>query len=497
LKELVAKDQVRLGLARCFQLALSGMSHRLFRASITIAILALAVAFLSHMLAFSVVERETQRNAWNELRESRLLGEIVSRTANVDTPRAITAGLASEDAHRLREYRAWSGVSAERFERARSAARSFEQFEVYLVKTGAAQRAALFGDETTDEAAALLAEPGQFDHFLLQLSAFGLRVPLGSELRLKAFVFSERPLLSEVVASIAAGHTRAIAQLGAGVAGADAISSVSAQGGQLFANPPANLRAAARAQGFDTALWAMPELTAFATRMQDRADVEHVLVTDPTRSELARELDVPPADISLARVLAYVSGSERRAASISAILTRGGAKHLDATKASALARDFVRTQQVELAAGSDAPTTNAWFGISTRNLWLVLLSFLVCGVGVANAMLMSVGERFAEIATMKCLGALDGFVMTLFLFEAVIQGVIGGVIGLILGALLALGRGFAEYGGLLGAAHGAAGQVALALGAALVLGVLLAAFAAVGPSFVAARLSPMEAMRVD
>jgi putative ABC transport system permease protein len=127
----------------------------------------------------------------------------------------------------------------------------------------------------------------------------------------------------------------------------------------------------------------------------------------------------------------------------------------------------------------------------------VLLSFLVCGVGVANAMLMSVGERFAEIATMKCLGALDGFVMTLFLFEAAIQGVIGGVIGLILGALLALGRGFAEYGGLLAAAHSAAGQVALALGAALVLGVLLAALAAVGPSFVAARLSPMEAMRID
>ena len=57
MKELTAKDQVRLSLARCFRLALSGMSHRLFRASITIAILALAVAFLSHMLAFSVVER--------------------------------------------------------------------------------------------------------------------------------------------------------------------------------------------------------------------------------------------------------------------------------------------------------------------------------------------------------------------------------------------------------------------------------------------------------
>src|SRR5450755_2947738 len=149
MKELTAKDQVRLSLARCFRLALSGMSHRLFRAGITIAILALAVAFLSHMLAFSVVQRETQRSAWNELRESRLLGEIVSRTANVDTPRAIIIGLASDDPHRLREYRAWSRAPAEHFGRPRRPARSLEQFDAYLVKTGPAQRAALFGDETT------------------------------------------------------------------------------------------------------------------------------------------------------------------------------------------------------------------------------------------------------------------------------------------------------------------------------------------------------------
>jgi putative ABC transport system permease protein len=92
---------------------------------------------------------------------------------------------------------------------------------------------------------------------------------------------------------------------------------------------------------------------------------------------------------------------------------------------------------------------------------------------------------------------LDGFVMTLFLFEAAIQGVIGGVIGLFLGGLLALGRGLAEYGALLGSAHGVGAPLLLAFGSALGLGVLLAALSAIGPSFVAARLSPMEAMRVD
>ena len=55
--------------------------------------------------------------------------------------------------------------------------------------------------------------------------------------------------------------------------------------------------------------------------------------------------------------------------------------------------------------------------ITTKQLWLVSMSLIVCVVGIANAMLMSVTERFREIGTMKCLGALDGFVVRLFLLE--------------------------------------------------------------------------------
>ena len=112
-------------------------------------------------------------------------------------------------------------------------------------------------------------------------------------------------------------------------------------------------------------------------------------------------------------------------------------------------------------------------------------------------MLMSVTERFAEIATMKCLGAMDGFVMMMFVFEAVIQGLIGGVLGLVLGGLLALLRASIDYGLLMSGAGDALGEIAIAMLFSLIVGMVLAAVAAVGPSWLASRLAPMEAMRVE
>ena len=51
-------------------------------------------------------------------------------------------------------------------------------------------------------------------------------------------------------------------------------------------------------------------------------------------------------------------------------------------------------------------------------------------------MLMSVTERFREIGTMKCLGALDGFIVKLFLIESLFQGMAGTVMGVLLGLVL-------------------------------------------------------------
>ena len=46
-----------------------------------------------------------------------------------------------------------------------------------------------------------------------------------------------------------------------------------------------------------------------------------------------------------------------------------------------------------------------------KSIWLVVMSLLVSVVGITNSMLMSVTERYKEIGTMKCLGALDNFIV--------------------------------------------------------------------------------------
>jgi len=132
-----------------------------------------------------------------------------------------------------------------------------------------------------------------------------------------------------------------------------------------------------------------------------------------------------------------------------------------------------------------------------KQIWLISLSILVCLVGIVNSMLMSVTERIREIGTMKCLGALDAFIVRLFFLESIFQGLVGTLVGIPLGFLLSflrLGVSF-EFGAI---AYGHLAKATLfnSLGA-LVAGTALTVLAAIYPAYVAAKMQPVEAMRVE
>ncbi len=150
-----------------------------------------------------------------------------------------------------------------------------------------------------------------------------------------------------------------------------------------------------------------------------------------------------------------------------------------------------------LMKGNGVPTTAKDIENSKmQTRWLIGLALLVAFVGILNAMLMSVTERFREIGTMKCLGALDSFIVKLFLIESFFQGSAGTLAGVILGLALNVIGVTSQYGGFAWKMF-PFGSIAVSAGACLVVGIVLTIGGAVYPAWRAARMHPIEAMRVE
>ena len=127
---------------------------------------------------------------------------------------------------------------------------------------------------------------------------------------------------------------------------------------------------------------------------------------------------------------------------------------------------------------------------------MIGLALLVAFVGILNAMLMSVTERFREIGTMKCLGALDGFIVKLFLLESLFQGAAGTAAGVVVGLSVSFGMAGLTYGtdAFLAVPWGTIGT---GVAVTLVVGVVLSVGGAILPALQAARMEPIAAMRVE
>jgi cell division protein FtsX len=147
-------------------------------------------------------------------------------------------------------------------------------------------------------------------------------------------------------------------------------------------------------------------------------------------------------------------------------------------------------------AGYDLAPGDLRVDTSPKQRWILILSLLVCVVGIVNAQLMAVTERFREIGTMKCLGALDRFILRLFFLEAGLQGVIGAAVGALAGAGCALLSAWLRFGGVAVAQISWTG-VFSSMGFAVIAGCVLSVIGVFYPALVAARMQPVEAMRVE
>ena len=132
-----------------------------------------------------------------------------------------------------------------------------------------------------------------------------------------------------------------------------------------------------------------------------------------------------------------------------------------------------------------------------------LVVFLIVGLGVFNAMTMSVFERTRELGVLASLGTRPQRLLSMVLLEALWQSALAFAAGVALAALVLYGIGTADFGAMLkGDVMGVRMPSAVTLGldpgalrAAGLTAFITALLGALLPALRAARLKPVEALR--
>ena len=126
-----------------------------------------------------------------------------------------------------------------------------------------------------------------------------------------------------------------------------------------------------------------------------------------------------------------------------------------------------------------------------RQQWLAVMALVVCFVGIMNSMLMSVTERFKEIGTMKCLGALNRDIVMLFFLEAMLMGLTASFVGWFVGWFIVVVIHLFTGGFQPGFLVGSIGQMTLSTS----IGVVITLVAGIPPAVNAAKMPPAIALR--
>lgn len=590
MKEIDVKNQKRLSLGRCFELVLSGVQFRLFRAAITVAIVALAVAFLMTMLTESLSAQRVAAAIEDEIAPREMLLYWVDRVTNPMTPADLTDELAGIEPQgpRWQEFENWGDLDEAQLAALQKVAQAEQDYRRFFAALDEGEIRPLVGRARGTAIFQHLQDADNWQMFAEQLPKSGSQLPTDIA-TFESFLADwkeTQPMREAIIAGHLAAVDKAKALMGdttptsfLATADADRIRALETYGYVLPESSLAVIREQAAlvrdarmiertlmvgtlksrlagelnmdstdvtaANLFDQvrdesgATWLLEQIAYLQARPQELAEKlaekqQTLREQDETLASL--ETDIADAQAALTRLneqtnppadtlaearqkLATLETQQDAAAgkrselqgevaAIQTSLTKalGEAKAVESFAVEVDRMQDVATyrrEQDRLAAveqtirESDVATDGeGWMGFSTRTLWLMIVSFVVCVVGIANAMLMSVTERFREIATMKCLGATDGFIMINFILESCMQGIAGGLIGTILGLALGLLRSWTGYG-LMALSHFPWSSVLAVGGISLVMGVMLSAIAAVYPAWVAARLAPMEAMRIE
>ncbi len=495
IREIDVRRQHRMSLRETWTLCIRGVKHRLFRSALTLAVVVLAVAFFMFLLCDSMYQRAVGKGVDAEIASSRAaqiqLTRLLTPATATSAMRHLAAAEKAGDEAALAEAVSVTGLPREEIGALAELAAQERLYTDWFAKMPVGRRLILVKRDLGRDALRHVLDDS--DAFFRQLSIMvDLRVP--------------GPKKADGLREFLAAFPDYVARMDAFL---DRWNAKVAEAGRLTAarlaaagNPPETRwipgapaeeteawRASVAALGFS---FTPEDLATMRSQLRDANDeadlsdrLSDVAFRDAWKVKFRESTDTT-AEEKMGRL------GDRRAREL--LADAFPAERLDELAANHAAKN--RLSQLERALAASLGDDSALLGLSGRQLFLLAISFLVCMVGIANAMLMSITERYREIATMKCLGATDSYILSQFMMEAALQGFFGGLVGVVLGFAISTVRSALAFGGHLWA-YFPAGDVALCALFSLAAGVLLAALASIQPSWSASRMAPMEAMRVE
>ncbi len=529
MKTISVANQPWLSLRRTIAITMDGIRYRLFRATVTVAVIALAVAFMMNILAESLMKRRIAVECRDRIAASHLIYDWSSRLSSPGSRESLLREVAQAELGDATygESQAFGGLSSEAMAEYQALARRTVAVMDFFQGLDYAKR------RTLVHAAEGL---GVLEHLRSSTAMEEFRTALSGlkSVRFEMTQEEQQGLLDQLDGikatsdQILDGRRRAIAALQPHLEGRLLLMALAEVDGafgdvvrrigfRLDAEKVAPLVAIQARRQLDIQLAEkLLDLRLITPDEDSEISIKSTqVIVFPFRQLLARHTNHLPADITpmilweallkrrcVNEFHQKITDVRKQLAENPKLMLEGvklgdlDASRLSVERLRELAAFQEESSNLAKAARLTADAEEGVMGIGVRLGWLLLISLMVCVIGITNAMMMSVTERFTEIATLKCLGALDGFIMLMFVLESCMMGVAGGIAGALLGGVIGMMRMVFAFG-LAFVPSIPFGDMGLGMLCSVLMGTLLAAIAAIIPSYKAARLAPMEAMRVE
>lgn len=487
-KQIDVRPQVKLSLKKSFKFCKKGISYRLFRSTLTLAVVVVAVAFFMVLLSESVLVRSIGQGVRGEVLKLREADMLLARLYQPLSSRALSVRLDQADGkpELVKEFAAVAALSEEKAAALVEKSHLEQTYTRFFENLTVGKRVVLIKKNKWREVFTFLRDKENWKEFSENLDAMrSVRLP--TELAtLKRFAASHPTFVEELEKARQKWITR-IAALRTGL---------KALTGDR--DPDAWL---AEASDADVEQWRQTVADAGVLLDKDAMRrIRRLLVIAETQERISTFLR---SNENRAKWREVYGASPGIVEKISRLMEEGAGQVLgdafsveqrkmvsDAFARSKHYRDLLAKLPLRKPGQAEPKFLDG------QQMFLVSISFLVCMVGIANAMLMSITERFREIATMKCLGATDGFILNQFLIEAAIQGTFGGAAGMLIGLVITWVKGVIIYGSSV-FTYFPAVPVLFCCVFTVLIGIVLAMLASIYPARAAASMAPMDAMRVE